>query len=576
MARKIKKTEFLVILLIVLLGGFLRFYKLDWGEGFFFHPDEYHIVNSVNQLSFPDQMNPNFFSYGSFTVYLIYFTKLFLTTIGTEITYPATFLLGRFYSALFSTLTVFVVYQISKSIFKKRYLKVLATFLVAILPGLIQQAHYATPESSLTFWLFLTLHLWIKFLKKRATSDLYLSGLTIGIALSVKIVAATFLSGFALIFFIKSFLMEEEILVILKKIVTTLFIAVATFAAIFPYSILDWKNFRHSVDYETSLAQGDPLVFYTRQFSETYPILFQFEKILPYTLGPVVVATGSAGFFCLLFTIFKKVLKKKTRPMDDVLIGKEKEGWFSFNIKSKKNIGTYLLFTVVFFCYFIPNAFLFTKWTRFIAPSFPFWAIFSVILIDSISRYKKLAMGLAAFVVISTSVWASMFFSVYINDDVRVKATKWISENIAQSEFILTETRNMLEVPLTGGYQKLAFDFYELDQDSSLLPNLVHNLETSDYFIIQTRRIYKNHLRFPEKYPLVNSFYKNLFNGSLGFFEVAEFTSYPQISLGKISLEIPDENAEETWSVFDHPRIIVYKNEKRLQSEEILATLKSR
>ena len=65
------KFKFLTILGVIILGAFLRFYKLDWGQGLFTHPDEYHIVSSVAQLSFPNQMNPHFFSYGTVTIYLI-------------------------------------------------------------------------------------------------------------------------------------------------------------------------------------------------------------------------------------------------------------------------------------------------------------------------------------------------------------------------------------------------------------------------------------------------------------------------------------------------------------------------
>ena len=70
---------------ILFLGAVLRFYKLDWGEGNFFHPDEYHIAGAVSRLSFPSQMNPHLFTYGSFTVYLIYFTRLILAAFNLKI-----------------------------------------------------------------------------------------------------------------------------------------------------------------------------------------------------------------------------------------------------------------------------------------------------------------------------------------------------------------------------------------------------------------------------------------------------------------------------------------------------------
>ena len=63
-----------------------------------------------------------------------------------------------------------------------------------------------------------------------------------------------------------------------------------------------------------------------------------------------------------------------------------------------------------------------------------------------------------------------------------------------------------------------------------------------------------------KKYPLLNQYYKKLFNGEAGFVEIAEFTSYPRIQIfGKTLFEFPDESAEETWTVFDHPVIRIYK-----------------
>lgn len=56
------------------------------------------------------------------------------------------------------------------------------------------------------------------------------------------------------------------------------------------------------------------------------------------------------------------------------------------------------------------------------------------------------------------------------------------------------------------------------------------------------------------------SYYDDLFSGKLGFTQIAEFTSYPRISIGgKTIIEFPDEDAEESFTVFDHPVIRIYK-----------------
>jgi hypothetical protein len=58
----------------------------------------------------------------------------------------------------------------------------------------------------------------------------------------------------------------------------------------------------------------------------------------------------------------------------------------------------------------------------------------------------------------------------------------------------------------------------------------------------------------------LNSYYANLFSPNSHFTQIAEFTSYPQVRiLGKNIIQFPDEMAEETWTVFDHPVVRVYK-----------------
>ena len=77
-----------------------------------------------------------------------------------------------------------------------------------------------------------------------------------------------------------------------------------------------------------------------------------------------------------------------------------------------------------------------------------------------------------------------------------------------------------------------------------------------------------NHQRLPNLYPKTSRFYDALFNGQMGFYQIKEFHSYPILEVGSWKLEVPDENAEETWSVFDHPVIRVFKKTKQFSNED--------
>ena len=59
-------------------------------------------------------------------------------------------------------------------------------------------------------------------------------------------------------------------------------------------------------------------------------------------------------------------------------------------------------------------------------------------------------------------------------------------------------------------------------------------------------------------------FYKLLFEEKLGFVQTAPFTSYPEL----FGITIPDLNAEETFWVYDHPPVVIFRKTKSLSREE--------
>ena len=69
-------------LALVLIGGaFFRFQHLDWDHGYLFHPDERQLLLVTSTIALPSSvgelfsvaspLNPRFFSYGSFPIYLL-------------------------------------------------------------------------------------------------------------------------------------------------------------------------------------------------------------------------------------------------------------------------------------------------------------------------------------------------------------------------------------------------------------------------------------------------------------------------------------------------------------------------
>jgi len=553
-----KKNKLLIILLLI--GAFLRFYKLDWGQEIFTHPDEYHIVGSVAQLSFPNQMNPHFFSYGTVTIYLIYFTQEILRHFFAIFHYqfvPNSFLMGRFYSALFSTLTIFIIYKICRSFMQARF-SYLAAFLVAITPGLIQQAHFATPESNQIFFLLGSLLFMIRFAKQNKILSLILASVFLGFAMGVKVSSIVFLlplvttiaidSYSKRLFFKTPFLFIKQFLKKLLKFISFTLIAIitasTTFAFVAPYVFLDFSAFRGNLEYEGGLAMGKFAVFYTRQFIDTTPALFQIEKILPYALGPTLFLFSFLGFIFIAIKIIRK-------PKMEIII-----------------------VAISFLSLYIPNSFLFAKWTRFISLTFPFFAIFVAFFLDRLYlKNKSISKFLTVILLVGSFLWTIAFFSIYLRPDVRITASNWIEKNFPENSIILIEGGNMIDIPLKGNFNRIGFDFYDIEQNPINRSNIADGFAQANYFLVQSRRVFMNNQRLPEIFPKTSNFYNALFNGKMGFKQIKEFHSYPMFQIGNLKLEFPDETAEETWSVFDHPVIRIFKKTKQLSLtdyEEIL------
>lgn len=556
-----KKSQFLIIIFILSVGFSLRFYKLDWGEGIFSHPDEYHIVASVAQLSFPHQMHPHFFSYGTVTIYLIYFTQELIKFFSSSLQLDSvlqnlilnSFIIGRFYSALFSTFTIFIIYKICAIFFTKRVFALIAAFLVAITPGLIQQAHFATPESTQIFFMFSSLLFMIRFAKQKKILFLILASVFLGFALGVKVSSIVFLLPLIITAIINSdpkklsfktpVLFIKQALKRLLKHISFVLIAIATTTATFflvaPFVFLDFPAFRGNLNYEGGLAAGEFSVFYTRQFINTLPVLFQMEKILPYALGPILLLFSVLGsIFSLIYFI------KKPKAELFVLI---------------------LSFMLIFFT----NAFLFAKWTRFITPTFPFFAIFAVFSLDKLyNKSSILSNILATILLVSTFLWTAAFFSIYLHPDIRITTSNWIEKSFPENSTILIEGGNMADIPLKGNFKRIGFDFYNLEEDAQTRSKIATGLEETDYFLVQSRRVFMNHQRLPKIFPKTANFYDALFSGRMGFKQIKEFHSYPMIQIGNLKLEFPDEKAEETWSVFDHPVIRIFEKKNHLTSAD--------
>jgi hypothetical protein len=545
------KIKWILIIGLLALLIYTRFVNIGWGLPYPMHPDERNMANAIQSLNCEVQssefrvqncFNPHFFAYGQFPLYLGYLLILLgrlggLEKLGGPISFQEAVLSLRIISAAAAILNVIIVIKIIKIIIRKiRWVDFLIFFPILIFsPGLIQFAHFGTTESLLMLFYSLIIYQSLRLIDDGDNIvNIYWLGLWSGLAVATKVSAGIFLL-LPLIVIMTNFARPSPRWYSGKRLGEALrLIFITTIIGILfsPYNLISFGEFLGALRYESEIALGRYGVFYTRQFIGTMPVIFQFSKIFPYALGWPVVVLGGLGMLGGL-------------------------GWKDKSVN---------LLRLAFLVYFIPNAFLLAKWTRFMAPIFPLLLIFAALILAKIKiKIIKVIM------VIITIIPGSAYLSIYQKADVRFQASQWIYKNIPNGAYILSETGNAVDLPLANrnyndykNYKIISFNFYDLDSNPKLVQELQYHLSQASYIIVPSRRIFMNHP--PNGYPLLNNYYEKLFSGSLGFKKIAEFTSYPKLQL---QIEMPDEQAEETWTVFDHPVIRIYKKSKGLKLKKI-------
>lgn len=512
-------------MLILLLTFTTRFIGLTWGNGYYFHPDESNMATALSQFN-SSNLNPHFFAYGQFPLYLGFFLLNLLSAannLGNSI------LILRFWSAVFSILAVLVVYLISRKIFS-RSLSLVMVLLVIFSPGLIQLAHFGTTESLLILVFLTNIHLAIRISDQPQNYFLYvLAGLVTGVGLATKISSLIFLGPILLASFV-NFIRSRYPLTYISKIYLLLFFTLIFCFVFSPYNLLVKSDFLSSLNYETGVAAGRLKVFYTTQFQNTSPYLFQFTHIFPYVSGLPVFILAIIGF---LFFIRNSCLPA---------------GRGKLEIKNFKYWSLILAPALIYFLYFGQ---LYAKWTRFVSPLFFIFPLFATYFL---SKIKKLT--LRYFLISICCLPGIYFLNLYLHPDIRQTASLWIGNHLPPNSKILSESGNVVNLPLdSSNYQIDNYDFYNNYDPTTLSAGLAD----ADYILIPSRRVFKNY-HF--------SYYQHLFDGSLGFIEIKQFD--PQIDIF-----LNPENAEETWSVFDRPTIRIYRKIKQFDPSQYEIILKS-
>jgi len=554
---RVALREHFPLFVVLLLTSFLCFIGSRWGGGYFFHPDENNIAWGISRLKWPN-LNPHFFAYGQLSLYLVYFSGLlanfFEGAFSLVVNFNQAVYLLRIWSGIFAVCSVMVGYLLVRSLFGRKDFAILFSFLLAFSPGFIQTAHFGTTESALMFYNLALTYLSYLVLSKRSSPKLtIIAGLFIGASIATKISAVLFLPTIGLSYFLRYLREDKE----KKKYLREIFILAlssAFFAFIFsPYNFLDWQESFSALSYEKNVALGTLPVFYTRQFYETVPVLFQFSKIFPWLLGLPQFLLFVAGLFfgiqrfvCCISDNLPALRPKNLKRLGRLLRRKELE------------LSILMITPIV---WFISNSFLFTKWTRFMIPILPFavfLTLFGITRIFQKYRDRRICKIILILSLVVSVTPGLIFLKIYLLPDTREFASEWINANMKKGSFVLSEAGNVVDLPVVNKKDLLVsnFDFYSLEQNEEIQEQLKALLNKADYILIPSRRVFANNLRLGKRFPKTAQLYNDLFSGSLGFRQVESVSLFTRMEEWLVGSDL---SSEETWTVFDHPTIRIFE-----------------
>lgn len=585
----------------------------------------YQYLNTDSSSLNPHNRGFGFFVYGTFP---LFFTK-WVAEYFKKGDYTNLTLVGRQLSALVDIGTVILVFLIGKQISTNQQINqstnqpikrvkykriglldnlrignwmipLWGMFFYASMVLPIQLSHFYAVDTYLTFFITLSFYLLIKLLNSKnilTTYNLLLTtflGISFGLALASKISAILFLPIILLgltVYSIRYSMWTRQLILVIVFIISAFF----TFRLAQPYlfaypdvfdftlnaKVLDnWKQLKSFDGPNTGFPPA-------LQWIPTKPYIYPFVHFIIWGLGPVIGIISILAIIYQLFLSSIYLFRKKFAALND---------------NKQTIICLSLIWIILLFGY---QAGQFAKALRYLYPISPFIALIAGISIYEIDKlvsrhHKSLSTVIICVIILTSSIWTKSFVFIYTRLHPRVSASLWIYKNIPPGSTIGNEHWDDPQ-PLynTGGnpgdYKGVELTLYYPDS-SEKWTKMTENLEKTDYIAVTSNRLWRSLTALPQKYPQTVNYYKTLFDGSLGFDTIAVFSSYPclipklfpsagneiiektnlhpyPISLTTTNyclLALNDDGAEESFTVYDHPKVIILKNNKHFSAGKLL------
>lgn len=567
--KKTPRRVKLLFIAVFVLALFFRLYGINWDSGFHLHPDERAIILAVMQIHLPStigtffssqsSLNPHFFAYGNFPMYLLALNGWVLGHLLPFLaTYDGILYVGRGLSALFDLGTVCLLYFLGRKL-HSQMAGILASFFytISLLP--IQLSHFYAVDTVLTFFTTLFLFLALRFYEHPTLKKVVSVGVVFGLAFATKISAVVLAAPFALALIVDDFLLGAKTIrrrTHLKAHLIRFFPTFLIFLAVFsaaavvtviltqPYILIDKTEFLAQTQQQSAMTK-DAFVFpYTLQYVGIVHYVYELRNLIFFGQGTLLTLLEFLGIGYVLFVIVTKEKQQK---------------WAQETIL--------MVFLIMYFA--IVGNFA-VGFMRYLLPLYPILCLFAALFSERIlMTLRSYSVFLFSFITIiftlSLLLFPLTFLHIYTVPNTRVEATTWILKHIPKGKTLAIEHWDDA-LPLVGqsNYPTLTLPLYDPDT-AEKWQFIKQSLAHSDYIIIASMRLMEPLERLTNCrilpngycYPLTAAYYKKLTNGKLGFRQVADFTVSPTVPL--LNLPIPDQSADESFTVYDHPHVLIFE-----------------
>ena len=614
------RAAWLALAAILLVGGMLRFYRIDWDEGQHLHPDERFLTMVTENLRWPSSLaeywdtpsNPlNPYNHG-FGSYVYGLSPVIMAKALGELTgytgYGGVYLAGRAMSAAMDLLSIVLVYLIGRRLYDRR-VGLLGALLLSLSVLPIQHAHFFTGDPPTTLYVTLALYLAVRVAQGGGWPSMLGLGVAFGLAVSAKISVLSFLGVIGLALLQRALAGWERDALLGPSVLLEWGRRVGRFRLAVRVAAEEPGDRRHALDglllraLPAAVWLGVILLVAGLTFRVVQPQAFSGPGFFGLRPNPAWVqdmdsiqrlVTGETDYppshqwtarEPVWYALENLVLWGLGLPLGLAVWA----AWGLMAYEMARGRWTHILpWAWMTFTFFYQSV-QFVKTVRYMLPIYPTMALvaaYGLARAWDLARERAarpgahratrflpyLAGGAGGLVVLGTAAWALAFMSIYTRPVTRVEASRWIYENIPPGSALTSEVwDDRLPLHIDGRnydatYREVRMEPYWEDTPEKR-EALIGWLDQAEYIILSSNRLYESIPRLPMRYPMTTRYYEALFSGELGFERLKTFTSRPTL----LGVEIVDDYADETFTVYDHPKVIIFRKRADFDLERVRA-----